>query len=122
MPRLFRIAFAAMLLTVGLIGGISAPAGQSSSVMSDLSRVVMADPLSMEQVEASVHFHFDHGVPEECTQTGAHTHVHSHCSGYASIPPMLVLAYGSGSVRRAALQSFTLRLLIDRIDYPPKAV
>ena len=111
-----------MILTAGLIGGVSASVGQLSSIVSDLSRVALADPLSAEQAATSEHYHFNHGVPEKCAQTGAHSHAHSHCSGCATIPPILVLADGSGSVRLSTLQSFALRLLIDRIDYPPKHV
>jgi|SRR5690606_9361537 len=120
MLRLFRIAFAAMILTAGLIGGVSASVDQPSSVVSDLSQVALAGPLSAEQAAGSEHYHFNHGVPEKCAQTGAHTHAHSHCSGCATVPPIFMLAASSGNVRLAALQSFALSLLIDRIDYPPK--
>lgn len=116
MLKLLRIAFAALMLTASLIGGVSASAVQPSYAVSDLS---MVDSLrSTAQVTSSEHYHYNHGVPEECDQTGIHAH--SHCSGCVTVRPSTMTAADFNSIWQAARQSFALPLLIDRIDYPPK--
>lgn len=118
MLKLLRIAFAALMLTASLIGGVSASAVQPSYAVSDLSAVDSL--LSTEQAASSAHYHYNHGVPEKCDQAGVHAH--SHCSGCVTVRPLFMPASDSNKIWQSAHQAFALPLLIDRIDYPPRSL